>query len=78
MFEGVEMPDDMYPTHTTYGDGTEIEPEVIQHIRDTNWSTAVGFEWQDGDVLIIDNVAVMHGRISFSGERKILSFLTKN
>jgi alpha-ketoglutarate-dependent taurine dioxygenase len=29
-------------------------------------------------VLIIDNVAVMHGRISFSGERKILSFLTKN
>ncbi|KAK3703590.1 hypothetical protein QZH41_019142, partial [Actinostola sp. cb2023] len=78
MFEGVELPNDMYPTHTTYGDGCEIEPEVIQHIRDVNWAKAVGFDWQEGDVFVIDNVLVMHGRLSFTSERRILAHLTGN
>lgn len=78
MFEGVHLPNDMYPTHATYGDGSEIDPEVIRHIRDTNWSNAVGFQWQNGDVIVIDNILVMHGRLSFTGKRKVLSFLTKN
>ena len=44
MLEGVLLDDDkMYPAHATYGDGTETEPEMIQHIRVVNWSCAVGF-----------------------------------
>ncbi|KAK3703589.1 hypothetical protein QZH41_019141, partial [Actinostola sp. cb2023] len=80
MFEGTrELPNDMYFTHTTYGDGSEIEPEVIQHIRDVNWAKAVGFDWQEGDVFVIDNVLAMHGRLSFTdSERRILAHLTGN
>ena len=70
-----EVPYDKYPAHTSYGDGSEIEPEVVQHLRATSWKCAVGFRWRNGDLLAIDNLAVQHGRIGFTGDRKILAFL---
>jgi alpha-ketoglutarate-dependent taurine dioxygenase len=30
----------------------------------------VPMEWQDGDVALVDNYRVMHGRYPFSGTRK--------
>ena len=79
MFDEVVLSDDsMYPAHATYGDGTEIEPEVIQHIRAINWNCAVGFQWRTGDIVVLDNLAIMHSRLSFTGKRRILSFLTSN
>ena len=74
-FMDAEVPDDKYPANAYYGDGSEIEPEVVQHIRATSWQCAVGFRWRNGDLLAIDNVAVQHGRMAFSGDRKILVFL---
>lgn len=76
MFDGVTFPDHMYPTHTTYGDGSEIDPEVIEHIRASGWRNAVGFPWRKRDVLVLDNLAVQHGRLSFKGDRQILAYLT--
>ena len=76
MFDGITLPDHMYPTHTTYGDGSEIDPEVIEHIRATGWKNAVGFPWRKGDVLVLDNLAVQHGRLSFKGDRQIMAYLT--
>ena len=76
MLDGVTLPDHMYPTHTLYGDGSEIEPEVIQHIRATGWRNAVGFPWRKRDVLVVDNLTVQHSRLSFSGDRLILAYLT--
>lgn len=70
-----EIPDEKYPAHTYYGDGSEIEPEVIQHIRATSWACAVGFKWRKGDLLAMDNLSVQHARIGFKGPRKILAFL---
>ena len=78
MFEGKELPDHLYPFHTYYGDGSEIEPDVLQHIRDVTWQSAVGFRWRNGDLLAMDNMAVQHGRISFTGPRKVLAFLMNN
>ena len=75
-FIGAEIPDDKFPFHTHYGDGSEIEPEVLQHIRETSWACAVGFKWKRGDLLVIDNFAAQHGRIGFMGDRKVLVFLT--
>ena len=73
----VQTPDEKYPAHSYYGDGSEIEREVIQHIRATSWECAVGFQWRSGDLLVLDNLAVQHARIGFTGNRKILAYLTQ-
>ena len=76
MFDGVQLPNHMYPTHATYGDGSEFEPEILEHIRSTNWQCAVGFQWRERDVLVIDNLLAQHSRLSYEGQRKILAYLT--
>ena len=73
---GTEIPDNKLPYHSYYGDGSEIEPEVLQHIRATSWECAVGFRWKSGDLLVLDNLAVQHGRVGFKGDRKVLVYLT--
>lgn len=61
-----------FPFSTYYGDGTEIPNDVIQHIRQAYVKTELKFDWKKGDVLLIDNWAVAHGRKPFKGARKVL------
>ena len=75
-FMGTNIPNEKMPRNTLYGDGSEIEPEVLQHLRAEAWACAVGFKWQKGDLLVLDNLAVVHGRLGFTGDRKILVYLT--
>jgi alpha-ketoglutarate-dependent taurine dioxygenase len=37
----------------------------------------VEFEWRAGDVLLLDNMLVAHGRRPYSGPRKILTALAE-
>ncbi len=62
-------------SHCMYADGTEIDPTDIEHIRHTLWAHAVMFDWQQGDMLVIDNCRVAHGRMPFKGPRRILAAL---
>ena len=71
-----DIPDYKQPTHAYYGDGSDIEPAVLQHLLATTWECAVGFKWKKGDLLVLDNLAVQHGRLGFKGERKILVYMT--
>lgn len=71
-----ELPDYKAPSNTYYGGGSDIEPAVLQHILATTWSCAVGFKWKSGDLLVLDNLAVQHGRLGFKGERKLLVYMT--
>ena len=48
--------------HTCYGDGTEISEAQLNHVRDTVWKNLVFNRWEQGDVLMIDNFRVSHGR----------------
>ena len=77
-FKDLDIRDDQYPFHTCYGDGTEFEPALLQHIREVSWSCARGYRWRTGDVLVLDNFAVMHSRLSFTGERRMVTSLTAN
>jgi alpha-ketoglutarate-dependent taurine dioxygenase len=60
------------PRNAYYGDGTPIEPSVLDHIREVYRQEEVVFPWQEGDVLMLDNMLTAHGRRPFSGPRKIL------
>lgn len=60
------------PFNTYYGDGSPIEDSVAAEIREAYRQERVEFPWQTGDVLLLDNMAVGHGRNPFTGARKIL------
>ncbi|EMM77007.1 TauD/TfdA family dioxygenase [Leptospira santarosai] len=58
-------------THCTYGDGQEISGLELKLIQDAFWNNISLFSWQEGDVLVIDNYSVSHGRHPFTGPREI-------
>jgi alpha-ketoglutarate-dependent taurine dioxygenase len=60
------------PRNAYYGDGSPLEPEVLEEIRGAFASETVKFSWRPGDVLLVDNMLVSHGRTPFKGPRKIL------
>jgi alpha-ketoglutarate-dependent taurine dioxygenase len=65
-----ELGEDGLPNNTFYGDGEPIEPEVMEHLRDAYRQETVSFPWRQGDVLLLDNISVAHGRQSYEGTRK--------
>lgn len=60
------------PANTYYGDGTEIEPETLETLRSIYREETIKFPWQKGDLLMLDNMLVAHGREPFAGQRQIL------
>lgn len=60
------------PRNTYYGDGSPIEAETLQQIRDIYHRTAISFEWQRNDLLLVDNMLFSHGRAAYSGNRQVL------
>jgi alpha-ketoglutarate-dependent taurine dioxygenase len=57
--------------HCTYRDGSEIERDDLEHVRDVIWQNLVVYPWQTGDVVAIDNNAIGHGRLPYQGPRRI-------
>lgn len=62
---------DGLPFNTFYGDGSEIPTDVAHHIRDVLLAEKRQFNWQQGDLVIADNILTCHGREPFSGERAV-------
>ncbi|MGA2599195.1 MAG: amino acid adenylation domain-containing protein [Bryobacteraceae bacterium] len=60
------------PRNAYYGDGTRIESSALEEIRRVYSEVAMSFPWQAGDVLLLDNMLVAHGRHPFSGSRKVV------
>jgi alpha-ketoglutarate-dependent taurine dioxygenase len=68
-----EYGEDELPNNTYYGDGSPIEPEVVEHLRLAYGEELVPVRWQKGDVLLVDNIITAHARNPFSGPRRILT-----
>ncbi|MBB6254542.1 TauD/TfdA family dioxygenase [Nitrospirillum iridis] len=66
-----------YPATTTYGDGSPIDDDLISLLRSTLWTAARAVKMKKGDVLVLDNQVLQHGRFSFEGERRHFVSLTR-
>ena len=60
------------PSNSYYGDGSRIETSVLDEIGEAFRQSSVSFPWQAGDVLMLENMLVSHGRMPFSGPRKVI------
>ncbi|WP_053078340.1 TauD/TfdA family dioxygenase [Methylobacterium tarhaniae] len=64
--------EDDLSTNTYYGDGERIEPEVIEELRRVIGACTVVAPWGKGDVMLVDNMLMAHGRTPFSGTRRVV------
>ncbi len=63
---------EMMPRNVYYGDGTPIEDKVMETIGRLYEECAVRFQWQQGDLVMVDNMLAAHARDPFKGPRKIV------
>ncbi|WP_020384975.1 TauD/TfdA family dioxygenase [Kribbella catacumbae] len=63
--------EDELPTNTYYGDGGQIPDDVMDHLRSVYRKEWTRFDWQQDDLLLVDNMLAAHAREPFTGDRKI-------
>ncbi|MCL7034688.1 hypothetical protein MKW94_028773 [Papaver nudicaule] len=61
----------------TFGDGTPLPSDVIHECLKLLEEECVAIPWQKSDILLIDNLAVLHSRRPFNPPRRILASLCK-
>jgi len=67
-----ELAPHQFPHATFHADGSAIDAEAVTHLLDAYRAEERLFEWQVGDMLLIDNMLAAHARKSYSGDRRIL------
>lgn len=61
----------------TFGNGKPLPADIVHDCLTILEEESVAIPWQKGDVLLIDNWAVLHARRSFNPPRRILASLCK-
>ncbi len=63
--------DNPRPYRTTYADGGEIAYEDLMALYPLLESLEVAFPWRAGDLMLLDNFYVFHGRGAYTGNRDV-------
>ena len=61
----------------TFGDGSIIDAADMALAIKIADELTYDLNWQAGDVVLIDNFTVMHGRRPYEGKRRVLASLIK-
>jgi acyl-CoA synthetase (AMP-forming)/AMP-acid ligase II/alpha-ketoglutarate-dependent taurine dioxygenase len=69
--EAVFAPEEL-PRQVFYGDGTPIEDRVMLEVEAVYAACAARFQWQKGDIVMLDNMLTAHGRSPYEVPRKIV------
>jgi len=59
-----------WPVETRYGDGTSIESDVLEHVREVVWRNTVAMDLLPGDIIVADNKLCKHGRMPYPKDVK--------
>ncbi|HZH34473.1 MAG TPA: TauD/TfdA family dioxygenase, partial [Pyrinomonadaceae bacterium] len=70
------LSEDEFRLNARFGDGTPLDLEMLRQIREVMQKETTPIRWQAGDILILDNLLTAHGRMPFSGARKIVLAMT--
>ena len=60
------------PRNVYFGDGAKIDSADLDLICKAYEQEKVTFQWERGDVLLLDNMLTAHARNSFTGERQVV------
>ncbi len=60
------------PRNVYFGDGSQISDAEMWEVREVYEREAVDFAWAAGDVLVVENMLVAHGRRAYAGERHVM------
>ncbi|MEV6878524.1 TauD/TfdA family dioxygenase [Amycolatopsis sp. NPDC051128] len=64
------------PRNAYFADGSPIPVADLDKIREVYDEVSYAFPWQDGDIMVINNMLMAHGREPFTGKRRILVAMT--
>ncbi|MFB8105082.1 TauD/TfdA family dioxygenase [Streptomyces sp. NPDC056007] len=65
------LPEEKLPWNVTFADGSAIPGHVVSEICGLGFATAVDIPWSRGDLMVLDNISLAHGRRPFTGKRRI-------
>ena len=71
-----QMSEDEFRLNACFGDYSPLDVAMLERIRKVLREEMVIFQWQTGDILVLDNLLMAHGRMPFSGARKIVLAMT--
>jgi alpha-ketoglutarate-dependent taurine dioxygenase len=71
-----DIGEDNMRLNARFGDGSPVDPAMLDCVRAAMREEMALAPWQAGDILVLDNVLAAHGRMPFTGPRKIILAMT--
>ncbi|MEU9701630.1 TauD/TfdA family dioxygenase [Streptomyces sp. NPDC047981] len=60
------------PFNTSYGNGDGVASEAVEQINEVYEAHTVRRPWQDGDLMLVDNIRTAHSREPYEGPRQVV------